>query len=147
MNRLRNRLILIFLAATLAPLLATVWITSAGSQYLLDFSTTGQLQSISKSLEQTGREFYHRAGEDLKRRAQGGQIDPRKYDESQRASWPEAVKAFAASGEPERFISGGQGGDREERGRHYAARLDLAQCLDGDAGGAREPARRTACSV
>ena len=28
-NRLRNRLILIFVAATLAPLLATVWITSA----------------------------------------------------------------------------------------------------------------------
>jgi two-component system, NtrC family, nitrogen regulation sensor histidine kinase NtrY len=111
-NRLRNRLILIFLAATLAPLLATVWITSAGSQYLLDFSTTGQLQSISKSLERTGREFYQRAGEDLKQRAQNGAIAPRKYDGSQRASWPETVKAFAASGEPERFVSAGQGGDR-----------------------------------
>src|ERR1019366_9339304 len=63
-NRLRNRLILIFLAATLVPLLATLWITSAGSKYLLDFSTTGELDALSQSLEQTGRKFYQRAMDD-----------------------------------------------------------------------------------
>ena len=112
MNRLRNRLILVFLAATLAPLLATVWITSAGSQYLLDFSTTAQLQTISKSLEQTGREFYQRACEELKRRASSGALVPMKFEAAQPAAWPEAVKNFAASGEAERFVSGGQQGDR-----------------------------------
>jgi len=111
-NRLRNRLILIFLAATLAPLLATVWITSAGSQYLLDFSSTAQLQTISKSLEQTGREFYQRACEDLKRRALSGALPPVKFEAAHPAAWPEAVKNFAASGEAERFVSGGEQGNR-----------------------------------
>jgi nitrogen fixation/metabolism regulation signal transduction histidine kinase len=111
-NRLRNRLILIFLAATLAPLLATVWIISAGSQRLLDFSTTGELQSLSKSLEQTGREFYHRACDDLKRRADAGEIAPTRFDAARRAEWPEAVKAFAASGDPERFVNAGKQGER-----------------------------------
>ena len=114
MNRLRNRLILIFLAATLVPLLATVWITSAGSQYLLEFSSSGQeqLESTSQSLEQTGREFYQRACEDLKRRAAAGEIAPQTFDPAQRASWPEAVKAFAEGGESERFVLAGNQGDR-----------------------------------
>jgi nitrogen fixation/metabolism regulation signal transduction histidine kinase len=113
-NRLRNRLILVFLAATLAPLLATVWITSVGSQYLLDFSTTDQLESISKSLEQTGREFYQRAREDLKRRAASGEIAPQKFEASQQAQWPDSVKAFAESGEAERFGPVGNQGDTLE---------------------------------
>jgi nitrogen fixation/metabolism regulation signal transduction histidine kinase len=122
-NRLRNRLILIFLAATLAPLLATVWITSAGSQYLLDFSTTGELDAISKSLEQTGREFYLRARDDLKQRALSGQIAPEKFRPSNRDAWPEAVKAFADSREAERFAgAGNQGNQLDYLIRHHDAR-------------------------
>lgn len=114
MNRLRNRLILIFLAATLAPLLATVWITSAESQILLEFSSGGreQLQSISESLEQAGREFYQRAREELKRRATAGEIAPQKFDAAQRAGWPDGVKSFAESGEAEWFVLSGNQGDR-----------------------------------
>ena len=114
MNRLRNRLILIFLAATLAPLLATVWITSTESQILLEFSSPGrkQLESISESLEQTGREFYQRAREELKRRASSGEIAPQKFEAAQRASWPDAVKSFAESGEQEWFLLTGTQGDQ-----------------------------------
>ena len=132
MNRLRNRLILIFLAATLAPLLATVWITSAGSQHLLDFSTTAQLESISKSLEQTGREFYQRSCDDLKRQAENGQIAPRKFLEAQRASWPESVRAFAASGEAERFVSAGNEGDRLDLLVRHGSEVHVySEALDG----------------
>jgi len=111
-NRLRNRLIIVFFAATLAPLLATVWITSAGSRFLLDLSTTDQLESISQSLEQTGQEFYRRTGEDLKRSAQRGEVAPRIYAADQRAKWPDEVKAFAAGDEPDRLVRGGHDGDR-----------------------------------
>ncbi len=112
MNRLRNRLILIFLAASLLPLLATLWITSAGSKYLLDFSTTGELDALSQSLEQTGVKFYQRAMEDLKQRAARGETPAAEYSAHGRRQWPEAVKTFADSSESERWVRTGTEGDR-----------------------------------
>jgi len=111
-NRLRNRLILIFLAATLVPLLATLWITSAGSKYLLDFSTTGELDSLSQSLEDTGHQFYQRAMGDLKQRVARGEAQPAEYPAAQRRQWPEAVRNFAGTVESERWVLGGVQGDR-----------------------------------
>ena len=122
MNRLRNRLILVFVTATLVPLVATLWITSAGSQYLLDFSTTGELEQMSNSLEQAGRAFYQRAASDLRQRAQSGQLPPVRYLAASRTGWPDGVKTFAESGEPERFVRGGNQGDR----------LDYLVRRDGD---------------
>ena len=112
MNRLRNRLILIFLAATLLPLLATLWITSAGSQYLLDFSTTGELGALSQSLEQTGRQYYQRAIEDLKQRAARGDAPTAEYSASTRRDWPGAIASFADGIETERPVRTGAQGDR-----------------------------------
>ena len=60
MNRLRNQLILIFLAATLAPLAATVWVTTSLLDLSLQFTSTDELKAISDSLETTGKEFYQR---------------------------------------------------------------------------------------
>jgi nitrogen fixation/metabolism regulation signal transduction histidine kinase len=111
-NRLRNRLILIFLAATLLPLLATLWITSAGSQYLLDFSTTGELGALSQSLEQTGRQYYQRAIEDLKQRAARGDAPAAEYSAATRRDWPEAITSFADGVESERSVRSGAQGDR-----------------------------------
>ncbi len=112
MNRLRNRLILIFLAATLAPLAATVWVTTSLLDISLEYSSTNELDAISKSLEATGKEFYQRARNDLKRRAASGEIDPKTYRRAGRASWPEEVKAFAEGDRPEDFARAGQEGDR-----------------------------------
>jgi signal transduction histidine kinase len=111
-NRLRNKLILIFLGATLVPLLATLWITSAGSKYLLDFSTTGQLDALSQSLEETGHTFYQRAVQDLKQRAARGEVPPQEYRAAQRQQWPEAVRSFADSHDSERWVRTGIEGDR-----------------------------------
>ena len=49
MNRLRNRLILIFLAATLAPLAATIWLTIAVLEGSLNFSATGDLEELGRA--------------------------------------------------------------------------------------------------
>ena len=114
MNRLRNRLILLFLAATLAPLGATFWITTSLLDKAADrrSSAIGQIEALSNSLEKTGKEFYQRQREELKRQAESGQARPLRFTAMARAEWPEMVRAFAASGEPERFVHSGEAGDR-----------------------------------
>ncbi|MGD0772556.1 MAG: ATP-binding protein [Candidatus Solibacter sp.] len=112
MNRLRNRLILIFLAATLAPLAATVWITTSILEESIDTSSTSRLDTLSKSLRSTALELYERASEDLKRKAQAGQIPAHKYEPLDRASWPEAIKVFSGGLDGERVVRAGQDGNR-----------------------------------
>src|SRR5215472_16218418 len=78
-NRLRTRLVLIFLAATLAPLAATIWVTTSLLEESVDTSNAARLDVLSKSLNRVTREFYQRACEDLKRRAIAGDVQARKY--------------------------------------------------------------------
>ena len=70
MNRLRNRLILVFLAATLAPLAATIWLSTALLEQSVDLSVTGQLSRLTDSLEQTGRQLYLEQRQELKGRVE-----------------------------------------------------------------------------
>jgi nitrogen fixation/metabolism regulation signal transduction histidine kinase len=111
-NRLRNRLILIFLAATLVPLAGTIWITTSLLEWSLNFSPIDQLDEVSQSLQRTGRELYQRAGDDLKLRAQRGDLTPHRYLAADRAGWPENVKAFAAGEESDKLVRAGNEGDR-----------------------------------
>jgi two-component system, NtrC family, nitrogen regulation sensor histidine kinase NtrY len=111
-NRLRNRLILIFLAATLAPLAATIWITTSLLEESIDTSSTSRLDTMSKSLKSTARELYDRASADLKRKAQAGEIQAHKYDPLDRASWPDAIKVFSGGLDGERVVRAGAEGNR-----------------------------------
>jgi two-component system nitrogen regulation sensor histidine kinase NtrY len=111
-NRLRNRLILVFLAATLVPLAATVWITTSLLEQSIDYSSTSELDTISRSLQRTGKEFYQRACDDLKQRAQTGQAAAQKYLPQEHTNRPAAVKAFTEAGEAEKFVRAGHEGDR-----------------------------------
>jgi len=111
-NRLRNRLILIFVAATLLPLGATIWITTRFLDFSLHFTTTDQLEALSRTLEHTGLEFYRHQREDLRQQAQSGAIAPQKFAARDADSWPATVKAFAESGAQERFLYAGNRGDR-----------------------------------
>jgi two-component system nitrogen regulation sensor histidine kinase NtrY len=108
MNRLRNKLVLAFLAATLVPLLATFWITTKLLERSLSYASTRELDGLSKSLENTGLEFYRNARESLKDAARGGKIAPTHLA---RAKWPESWREFWESGEPERFLL--TGGDKD----------------------------------
>jgi len=111
-NRLRNRLILIFLAATLAPLAATIWVTTSLLEESIDTSNTARLDTLSKTLTRVTKDFYARACADLKRQAQAGELQPRKYAPIDRAAWPDSVKSFAGTLEGEHFFRGGNDGDR-----------------------------------
>jgi nitrogen fixation/metabolism regulation signal transduction histidine kinase len=111
-NRLRNKLILIFVAATLVPLAATAWLTTALLRRSVDFSSTSELDVVSQSLQQTGKELYRHACDDLRLRAESGHAKPVEFPLSDEANWPEVVKSFAAGQEAERFVLAGDQGNR-----------------------------------
>ncbi len=112
MNRLRNRLILVFLAATLVPLAATIWITTSLLDWSLNFSATNEVESLSRTLARTGQQLNRRERDDLKRRAETRDITPQKFPAHGRQGWPAPVQAFAESGATESFVYGGNQGDR-----------------------------------
>jgi nitrogen fixation/metabolism regulation signal transduction histidine kinase len=101
---LRTRLALVFIAATLVPLGATVWVTTILLDYSLRQSPVDQLSRLSRSLEKTGRQYYQQACEQLKADALAGRIAP--------APLPDAVNDFAAGAETERFALTGDGGSK-----------------------------------
>ena len=118
MNRLRNRLILIFLAATLLPLGATMWYTTSllkptGFQRAAD-----EVNQLSQSLLRTGGELHRRGAADLKMRAQKGDLQPEKFAATDRNSWPDMVTAFAEGGEAEQFVDSDDGARLEYLTRH-----------------------------
>ena len=55
MGTLRNKLLAVFLTATIEPLLATLWVTTSLLERSLSFSSTKELDDLSHSLENTGR--------------------------------------------------------------------------------------------
>src|SRR5215468_6102907 len=109
MHQLRNRLIIAFLAATVIPLAAPLWIATALLDRSLASTPTKELDELSKSLEQTAREFYQQARQDLKEDANAGRRPPRHYDLRAKQQWPAAVAEFWESAEPERFVLSGEG--------------------------------------
>ena len=111
MNRLRNRLIAAFLAATVLPFAATLWISTSLLDRSLAYATTGELDRLSRTLEGTVRQFYQREREALKQDAQTGGAVAVRYTVADLASWPEPVRAYWQSGEAERFSVSGTGGD------------------------------------
>ncbi len=114
MHRLRNRLIAAFLAATILPLAATIWITASLLDRSLGYATTDHLDRLSRTLEATVRQFYQREREALKQDAAAGRATPVVYAAADAATWPDAVRAFWDSGEAERFGVSGSGGDHVE---------------------------------
>ena len=109
MNRLRNRLLLVFLAATLAPLAATLWITTRLLDRSLALVTTNEVDSLSRSLEVTGRALFNTTKDALRLQA-SDEAAERVYRVSD--SMPDEVRQFADSGEAERFVRAGEKQDR-----------------------------------
>src|SRR5512145_1561302 len=107
MNSLRGKLILAFIIATLMPLGATIAITTSLLESSLGYATTEELDRLSRTLEETVRQFYQREREALRQDAAMGRSAPTTYVVADSATWPEEVRAFWESTEPERFGLGG----------------------------------------
>ena len=96
MNRLRNRLTVIFALATLAPLAVTAWIfASVASNAVTRWTSTTEVDQLSRSLQQTGLELYQRACQSLKDDAAAGRLTPERYLAANRSQWPTAAVDFA----------------------------------------------------
>ena len=117
---LRTRLIAAFLASTLLPLGATVWITTTLLDRSLRYATTGELDRLSRTLENTAKQFYQRERDALKQDALAGRARPTIYSAADQPQWPESVRSFWESGEPERFGVSGASGERVD----YMRRVD-----------------------
>jgi two-component system nitrogen regulation sensor histidine kinase NtrY len=107
MHQLRNKLVLVFLAATLAPLVATLWMTTSLLQLSLSYTPTQELDDLSKSLESTGQRFYKDERESLRAAVKAGKIAPEYLPAS-------AVPEFWESRDKERFSLSGEKKNRLE---------------------------------
>ena len=112
MNRLRNRLVLIFVVATLAPLCLMGWISVGLLHYSLSLSATPELDQVSQSLKSTGHELFRRASDSLKRDAISGRIPARQFPSGSHSQWPIAIQEFYSSGDLESFNLDGDQRDR-----------------------------------
>jgi signal transduction histidine kinase len=121
---LRNRLIAAFLASTLLPLGATVWITTTLLDRSLRYATTGELDRLSRTLESTAKQFYQRERDALKQDALAGRTRPAMYPAADAPQWPESIRSFWESGEAERFGVSGVSGER----------VDYMRRVGGDGG-------------
>jgi nitrogen fixation/metabolism regulation signal transduction histidine kinase len=121
---LRTRLIGAFLASTLLPLVATIWITTTLLDRSLRYATTGELDRLSRTLQTTAKQFYQRERDALKEDALAGRARPTTYAVANTAEWPESVRAFWDSGELERFGVSGENGDRVDYMRRTGGPAD-----------------------
>ena len=107
-NRLRTRLILVYLAATLLPVCLTVWTSFTMLELSLNIAPFQELDRTSKALESVGREYYQHAKDGLSRDAASGRISPRIY----KAGDPQTaqVRQFSESADANRFETTGADG-------------------------------------
>lgn len=110
MHRLRNRLIVALLAATILPLSATIWITTSLLERSLGYATTGEIDRLSRTLETTVRQFYQGERDRLRQDAESGRLTGTVYERASPDA-PAGVRAFLESGEPEQLGMTGTGGD------------------------------------
>jgi nitrogen fixation/metabolism regulation signal transduction histidine kinase len=111
-DSLRTRLIAAYLLATALPLGATIWIGATLLDRSLSYSTTAELDRLSRTLERTGRLLYERERERLRADALAGRLAPTRYTAADTSVWPSDVRAFWASGDSVRFALSGEGGDQ-----------------------------------
>src|SRR5688500_20203190 len=102
MHSLRTRLIAAFVIATALPLAATIAITMSLLESSLGYATTEELDGLSRTLEETVRQFYQREREALRQDAAMGRSTPTTYGVATIGAWPEDVRGFWESNEPER---------------------------------------------
>lgn len=107
MHRLRNKLILAFVAATLPPLVLTFFLSRSLLEQSLDLAPLQELDELSQTLQRTGRELYQRSCDVLKNEAAAGRVTPERFLATTRDSWPSSVEEFAESSDAERFSASG----------------------------------------
>jgi len=109
MTRLRNKLVVLFLGATVVPVIATVLLPTA--IFNVSLTPARDLDEISRSIEETGREYYQQARQTLQNEAQTNAVKPERFALSSRTKWSDALNEFWDSGDAESFNLTGDAGN------------------------------------
>jgi two-component system, NtrC family, nitrogen regulation sensor histidine kinase NtrY len=112
LKKLRHKLILVFLAATIAPTAAILWMSVALIRHSLSYVSIDDLDAISKSLQGVALDYYHQARRELKEEAIAGRIQPERFAEASIPKGPAFLQQFRQSKETERFELAQPDGDR-----------------------------------
>ena len=118
MKKLRHRLILAFLVATLVPTSIILWLSWALLKHSLSYVATDDLDLLSKSLEGIAREYYQQSCEELKKAAEAGEIKAQIYSPEKFSDGPALLRQFWQDGEKDRCGLSAPAGDR----LHYLVR-------------------------
>jgi two-component system, NtrC family, nitrogen regulation sensor histidine kinase NtrY len=110
-NRLRHKLILAFLAATLIPTLAILWMSVSLLKHSLSYIATDDVDKLSKSLEKIAREYYRQSCANLKEDAVSGRMAAQRFAPGQFSSGPPSLRQFSESREPDRCVLSEPSGD------------------------------------
>ena len=124
-GKLRNRLIVLFMAATAIPLAATFWTSIELLDRSFRLTSVHELDSLSQSFERLGREYYQRSREWLKSDADAGRAPASVYALPTRDNWPADVAEFYDSDEKERFNTEGEDGEKLEYLRRSARGVEV----------------------
>ncbi len=114
MTKLRTQLIAAFVVATLLPVAAAVWVASLLIDRSLDYSTIDEVDRLSRTLEATARQSYQLQRDALARDAEAGVSVAQQFAVAAAGAWPDEVRSFWESREPERVRVVGEGGNRIE---------------------------------
>ena len=115
MNRIRTRLLLVFLAATLVPVAATLAVTWRLLEHSMSLNPTRELDAASRALQVTGRALYQNTCEALRAEVASHRASVAvTWNRTNRSAWPQDVREFAESGDPDRFHLAGEQRDRVE---------------------------------
>lgn len=99
---MRRKLLVLLFLATLAPMAAVVWVTTALLDRSLRLASTQQLEQLSDSLERTGRALYQQAQSSLLAAIEQGHLKPEVFS-AQRRDAPADVGEFLESGNLKEF--------------------------------------------
>ena len=134
-RRLRNRLLVVFLTATLVPLALTLWISVELLNSSLDLNVR-EIDELSHSLEKLGRKYYQQNRDALRADAAAGRAAKQVYRARDLDRWPADAAEFWESGARERFqLSTVHDGVleymRRERDGVVVYSRDLGICMNG----------------
>jgi len=113
-NRLRSKLIVLFLGSTLVPMAALLWMSARLLEHSLSYAVTDDLDRLSKSMEGIAREYYRQARETLGAEAAAGRLTAQRYTGATKDNWPAPLRQFWESQDADRFMLSEPDGDRLE---------------------------------
>jgi two-component system nitrogen regulation sensor histidine kinase NtrY len=122
---MRKKLIFTFIAATLVPTAAILWMSIALIEHSLSYVGAEDLNLLSKSLQTVARDYYRVSCEILKGDAEAGRLEAKEYDAGTLSGAPAFLRQFWESGEPERFELSQPDGDRVYYLARHGARIRL----------------------